>query len=168
MWKHAHVQVCVYIIVHTHVYMFSGVYGSVCGWAGVCPQGCLQRFSIQVMYVTGSFVKRNTCAFVEGVRGLGVYLVLWSLGCLVCVYQASGGGGSCHSSGASFMQGGDLVSQRENPALVESEMAEPTPEAFNTMTQLARRVSSPSFQSTPGEPGRGRCGVLGGGAVAPP
>ncbi|KAM5266747.1 uncharacterized protein C1orf232 homolog isoform 2-T2 [Hipposideros larvatus] len=37
-------------------------------------------------------------------------------------------------------EGGDLVSQRENPALVESEMAEPTPEAFNPMTQLARRV----------------------------
>lgn len=46
---------CVYISVHTHVYMVLGVYGSVCGWAGVCPQ-CLQRFSIQVMDVTGSFV----------------------------------------------------------------------------------------------------------------
>lgn len=101
-------------------------------------------------------------------RGLGVYLVRWSLGCLVCVYQTSSGGGSCHSSGASLMQSGDLVSQRENPALVESEMSEQTPEAFNPMTQLARRVSSPSFQSTPGETGRDCCGVLGGGAVVPP
>lgn len=97
-----------------------------------------------------------------------MYLVLWRLGCLVCVYQASSGGGSCHSSGASLMQSGDLVSQRENPALVEPEMAEQTPEAFNPMTQLARRVSSPAFQSTPGETGRDCCGILGGGAVVPP
>lgn len=45
---------------------------------------------------------------------------------------------------------GGLVSQRENPALVESETAEPTSEAFNTMSQLARRVSSPFFQPGPG------------------
>lgn len=54
---------------------------------------------------------------------------------------------------------GGLVSQRENPALVESETAEPTSEPFNPMSQLARRVSSPFFQPSPG--------VLGGGAVAP-
>ncbi|XP_070260521.1 uncharacterized protein C1orf232 homolog isoform X2 [Myotis yumanensis] len=33
-----------------------------------------------------------------------------------------------------------LVPERENPALVESETAEPTSEAFNPMSQLARRV----------------------------
>lgn len=92
--------------------------------------------------------------------------VLWSLGCLVYVYQASSEGGSSYSFGASLMLGGGLVSQRENPALVESETAEPTPEAFNPMSQLARRVSSPFFPPSPGEPGRGCCGVLGGGAVA--
>lgn len=39
--------------------------------------------------------------------------------------------------------GGFLVSQRESPALVESEKEEPTEEAFNPMSQLARRVSVP-------------------------
>ncbi|XP_039330259.1 uncharacterized protein C1orf232 homolog [Saimiri boliviensis] len=34
----------------------------------------------------------------------------------------------------------DLEDERENPALVESEMAEPTEETFNPMSQLARRV----------------------------
>lgn len=34
------------------------------------------------------------------------------------------------------------MSQRESPALVESETAEPTEETFNPMSQLARRVSS--------------------------
>ncbi|KAM8790454.1 uncharacterized protein C1orf232 homolog [Rhynchonycteris naso] len=34
----------------------------------------------------------------------------------------------------------ELAEERENPALVESETAEPTPEAFNPMSQLARRV----------------------------
>lgn len=63
--------------------------------------------------------------------------------------------------------GGGLVSQRENPALVESEMVEPTPDTFNPMSQLARRVSSSFFQHSLGEPGRGCCGVLGGGAVVP-
>ncbi|XP_069333592.1 uncharacterized protein C1orf232 homolog [Eulemur rufifrons] len=34
----------------------------------------------------------------------------------------------------------DLTEERENPALVESEKAEPTEEASNAMSQLARRV----------------------------
>nr|XP_012295228.1 uncharacterized protein LOC105708448 [Aotus nancymaae] len=34
----------------------------------------------------------------------------------------------------------DLADERENPALVESEMAEPMEETFNPMSQLARRV----------------------------
>ncbi|XP_070315065.1 uncharacterized protein C1orf232 homolog [Odocoileus virginianus] len=34
----------------------------------------------------------------------------------------------------------DLAEEKENPVLVESEMAEPTQEAFNPMSQLARRV----------------------------
>ncbi|XP_032351451.1 uncharacterized protein C1orf232 homolog [Camelus ferus] len=34
----------------------------------------------------------------------------------------------------------DLGAERENPALVESEMAEPTEEAFNPLSQLARQV----------------------------
>ncbi|XP_033623262.1 uncharacterized protein C1orf232 homolog [Fukomys damarensis] len=34
----------------------------------------------------------------------------------------------------------DLAEERENPELVASEMAEPTEEAFNPMSQLARRV----------------------------
>ncbi|XP_029421106.1 uncharacterized protein C1orf232 homolog [Nannospalax galili] len=34
----------------------------------------------------------------------------------------------------------DLAEERESPALVESETAEPTEEAFNPMSQLARRV----------------------------
>ncbi|XP_050649161.1 uncharacterized protein C1orf232 homolog [Macaca thibetana thibetana] len=34
----------------------------------------------------------------------------------------------------------DLAEERENPALVESETAEPTEETFNPMSQLARRV----------------------------
>ncbi|XP_053777801.1 uncharacterized protein C1orf232 homolog [Desmodus rotundus] len=34
----------------------------------------------------------------------------------------------------------DLAEEKENPALVESETAEPTPEAFSPMSQLARRV----------------------------
>ncbi|XP_069893679.1 uncharacterized protein C1orf232 homolog [Dipodomys merriami] len=34
----------------------------------------------------------------------------------------------------------ELAEERENPALVESETAEPTEEAFNPMSQLARRV----------------------------
>ncbi|XP_076993723.1 uncharacterized protein C1orf232 homolog [Tamandua tetradactyla] len=34
----------------------------------------------------------------------------------------------------------DLAEERENPALVESGMAEPAEEAFNPMSQLARRV----------------------------
>ncbi|XP_035316560.1 uncharacterized protein C1orf232 homolog isoform X1 [Cricetulus griseus] len=34
----------------------------------------------------------------------------------------------------------DLAEERENPALVESETAEPQEEAFNPMSQLARRV----------------------------
>nr|XP_023491209.1 uncharacterized protein C1orf232 isoform X1 [Equus caballus] len=67
-------------------------------------------------------------------------LVLWGLGCLVCMYQASSRRGRSHSSGVSLMLGGGLVSQRENPALVESETAEPTEEAFSPMSQLARRV----------------------------
>ena len=46
--------------------------------------------------------------------------------------------------------------------LVESEMAEPTEEAFNPMSQLARRVSSAFFRPNPGELGRSLCGVLGG------
>ncbi|KAL6033934.1 hypothetical protein STEG23_007209 [Scotinomys teguina] len=33
----------------------------------------------------------------------------------------------------------DLAEERENPALVESEAAEPSEEAFNPMSQLARR-----------------------------
>ncbi|ELR56269.1 hypothetical protein M91_13397 [Bos mutus] len=33
-----------------------------------------------------------------------------------------------------------LAEEKENPVLVESEMAEPTEEAFNPMSQLARRV----------------------------
>lgn len=45
---------------------------------------------------------------------------------------------------------GGLVSQRENPALVESETAEPQEEAFNPMSQLARRVSFPVFNPTLG------------------
>ncbi|KAJ8780968.1 hypothetical protein J1605_001011 [Eschrichtius robustus] len=34
----------------------------------------------------------------------------------------------------------DLAEEKENPALVESEAAEPAEEAFNPMSQLARRV----------------------------
>ncbi|KAM5321881.1 uncharacterized protein C1orf232 homolog isoform 2-T2 [Glossophaga mutica] len=34
----------------------------------------------------------------------------------------------------------DLAEEKENPALVEPETAEPTPEALNPMSQLARRV----------------------------
>ncbi|XP_045716023.1 uncharacterized protein C1orf232 homolog [Phyllostomus hastatus] len=34
----------------------------------------------------------------------------------------------------------DLTEEKENPALVEPETAEPTPEALNPMSQLARRV----------------------------
>ncbi|XP_023558802.1 uncharacterized protein C1orf232-like [Octodon degus] len=34
----------------------------------------------------------------------------------------------------------DLAEERENPALAASETAEPTEEAFNPMSQLARRV----------------------------
>uniref|UniRef100_A0A8C5Y161 Chromosome 1 open reading frame 230 n=1 Tax=Microcebus murinus TaxID=30608 RepID=A0A8C5Y161_MICMU len=34
----------------------------------------------------------------------------------------------------------DLTEERENPALVESEKTEPTEEASNAMSQLARRV----------------------------
>ena len=106
--------------------------------------------------------------FLEGVRGLGVHLVPWGLECQVYVYQASSGGGRSYSSGTSLMLGRGLVSQKENPALAESEAAEPAEEAFNPMSQLARRVSSPVFHPNPGEPGRSCCGVLGGGAGGPP
>ncbi|XP_051712834.2 uncharacterized protein C1orf232 homolog isoform X1 [Oryctolagus cuniculus] len=34
----------------------------------------------------------------------------------------------------------DLAEERQNPAIVESEQAEPSEEAFNAMSQLARRV----------------------------
>lgn len=65
------------------------------------------------------------------------------------------------SNGAFLMLGNGvvcLVSQRESPALVESETAEPTEETFNPMSQLARRVSSAVFlPSKPGKPDRG-CG----------
>lgn len=91
-----------------------------------------------------------------------MYLVLWGLESLVCVHQASRREGRSYSSGSSLILGGGLVSQKENPVLVESEMAEPTEEAFNPMSQLARRVSSPFFHPNPGELGRSLCGVLGG------
>lgn len=52
-------------------------------------------------------------------------------------------------NGISLMLGG-LVSQRENPALVESDTAEAPEEALNPMSQLARRVSSPVFHPTLG------------------
>lgn len=81
---------------------------------------------------------------------------------LVCVHQAGRREGRSYSSGASLILGGGLVSQKENPVLVESEMAEPTEEAFNPMSQLARRVSSAFFRPNPGELGRSLCGVLGG------
>lgn len=42
------------------------------------------------------------------------------------------------------------MSQRESPALVESETAEPTEETFNPMSQLARRVSSTVFHPSLG------------------
>lgn len=45
---------------------------------------------------------------------------------------------------------GAFVSQRENPALVESDTAEAPEEALNPMSQLARRVSSPVFHPTLG------------------
>lgn len=44
------------------------------------------------------------------------------------------------------------MSQRGNPALVESEPAEPTEEAFHPMSQLARRVSSSFFAPALGSP----------------
>lgn len=66
-------------------------------------------------------------------------------GVLECAYQASSQGGRSHSSGASLILGGGLVSQRGNPALAESEPAEPAEEAFHSMSQLARRVSFPFF-----------------------
>lgn len=61
------------------------------------------------------------------------------------------------SNGAPLMPGvgGCLVSQRESPALVESETAEPTEEMFNPMSQLARRVSSAVLPSEPGKPAGG-------------
>lgn len=43
------------------------------------------------------------------------------------------------------------MSQRENPALVESETAEPPEEALNPVSQLARRVSSPVSHPTLGD-----------------
>lgn len=49
-----------------------------------------------------------------------------------------------------MLGGWGLVSQGENPALVESEAAEPQEEAFNPVSQLARRVSSPVFHPTRG------------------
>lgn len=42
------------------------------------------------------------------------------------------------------------MSQRGNPALVESEPARPAEEASHPMSQLARRVSSSFFIPTPG------------------
>lgn len=42
------------------------------------------------------------------------------------------------------------MSQKENPVLVESEMAEPTEEAFNSMSQLACWQFS-FFHPNPGE-----------------
>lgn len=89
-------------------------------------------------------------------------LVPWGLEHLVCVHQAGRREERSYSSGASLILGGGLVSQKENPVLVESEMAEPTEEAFNPMSQLARRVSSPFLCPNPGELGRCLCGVLGG------
>lgn len=49
-----------------------------------------------------------------------------------------------------MLGGWGLMSQGENPALVESEAAEPQEEAFNPVSQLARRVSSPVFHPTRG------------------
>ena len=67
--------------------MFLGVYGCVCRWTHMCAQGLLK----------GLFYTANVCdwllcleeylyVLVDGVRGLGVYLVLrvWSAWC-VCV-----------------------------------------------------------------------------------
>jgi hypothetical protein len=71
-------------------------------------------------------------------------VVLWALGAWsVCTRLAMGEGGSTSLG---------LLSQRESPALVESETAEPMEEAFNPMSQLARRVSSPFFTLTLGSP----------------
>lgn len=89
-------------------------------------------------------------------------------GCLVCVYRASRGDGNSIPLGPISCWVGGLVSQRETPASVESEMAEPNEEDFNPMSQLARRVSSPFFHLSSGKPGRNCSGVLGGGTGAPP
>lgn len=69
--------------------------------------------------------------------------------------------------------GGGLLSQRETPVLVTSETAEPAEEAFNPVSQLARRVSSSPFfhpqpGPAPGEPGGGCCRVPGGCAAVIP
>lgn len=118
--------------------------------------------------MTGSFAQRYKylCAVWEGVRGLGVS---WSVGFGVPALCASGwqeGREVVFLWGLSHT-GWGLVSQKENPVLVESEMAEPTQEAFNPMSQLARRVSSPFLCPNPGELGRCLCGVLGG-VLGPP
>lgn len=67
----------------------------------------------------------------------------------MCIRLAGGKGGRIPLSPLLIL-GGGLVSQKENPVLVESEMAEPTEEAFNPMSQLARRVSSPFSTPTLG------------------
>lgn len=145
MWRHVHIQVYVYIIIYALVCLFLGVYGCVWGQAGMCAQGDHRD------YHTGTVCDWQLCvviylyAFMEGVRELGMCLVLWGLWSPGFVKWASCGGGRSGSSGASLTLGGGLVSQRGNPVLVESETAEPTEEAFNAMSQLVRRVSSPFF-----------------------
>ena len=62
-------------------------------------------------------------------------VLLWYIDCLVCALV---------STKVSH------VSQRESPALVESETAEATEETFNPMSQLARRVSSTFFRPSLG------------------
>lgn len=85
----------------------------------------------------------------RGDAGCTADVLLWYTDCLVCVHWLAMGLLS------RWGVGWCLVSQRESPALVESETAEPTEEMFNPMSQLARRVSSAVLPSEPGKPAGG-------------
>lgn len=84
----------------------------------MCAQGLLKGF-----FYTANVCDWSLClgeylyVLVEGVRGLGVYLALRSLGCLVCVYQASSGGGSSYCLGASLMLSGESCVPEGEPSL---------------------------------------------------
>lgn len=83
MYRCVSTFVCIPMSTCFWVCMGVSVGGQVCALKGVCRD-----------FYIGNVCDWYLYAFVEGEKGLRVFLVLCSLGCLVCVYQFISGGGS--------------------------------------------------------------------------